>query len=83
MLGFHNYFSFKFWKRICVSILELFPTIVIKILKSDSHLPKKICFNKSLLQKMKNAFYFILKPLFILKLFQLLYGLFGYVERTA
>ena len=41
-------------------------------LKSDSHLPKKICciyFNESPLKVMKNAFYFILKALFVLKMF--------------
>ena len=39
-------------------------------LKSDPHLPKKfcfICFIESPLQMMKNAFYFILKALFILE----------------
>ena len=43
-------------------------------LKSDSHLPKKIviCFIKSLLKKMKNAFYIILKALFVLKIFKFL-----------
>ena len=45
----------------------------IKILKSDSHLPKKflfIYFNESPLKLMKNAFYFILKALFVLKKFK-------------
>ena len=39
-------------------------------LKSYSHLPKKcvICFFESLLKVMKNAFYFILKVLFVLKI---------------
>ena len=40
----------------------------IKIKKSDSHLPKKICFicfNDSPSKVMKNAFYFILKALFL------------------
>ena len=32
---------------------------------------------------MKNAFYFILKALFILKLFKFLSWLFGHVEKTA
>ena len=41
-------------------------------LNSDSHLPKKIifiCFNESPLEMMKNAFYFILKALFDLDIF--------------
>ena len=44
-------------------------------LKSDSHLPKKflfIYFNESPLKMMKNAFYFILRALFVLKIFKFL-----------
>ena len=44
-------------------------------LKSDSHLPKNfiiICFNDSPSKMMKNAFYFILKALFVLKIFKFL-----------
>ena len=50
-------------------------TISTPLLKSDSHLPKKICvicLIESPLKTMKNAFYFILKALFILKLFKFL-----------
>ena len=41
-------------------------------LKSDSHLPKIffICINDSPYKMMKNAFYFILKALFVLKMFK-------------
>ena len=45
------------------------------ILKSDSHLPKKIffiCFNESPFKMMKSAFYFILKAPFVLKIFKFL-----------
>ena len=55
-------------------------------LKSDSHLPKKIvfvCFNESPLKVMKYAFYFILKALFILKVFRFLSWYFGHVEETT
>ena len=57
-------------------------------LKSNSHLnsPEKylfICFNKSPLKMMKNAFYFILKALFVLKIFKFLSGHFGHVEEMA
>ena len=44
-------------------------------LKLDSHLPKKvfyIFFNDSSLKIMKNAFYFILKALLVLKIFKFL-----------
>ena len=55
-------------------------------LKSDSHLPKKICFIyfiESPLKMMKNAFYFILKALLVLKIFKCLSWLFGHIEKTA
>ena len=44
-------------------------------LKPNSHLPKKIIFirfNDSPLKMMKTAFYFILKALFVLKIFKFL-----------
>ena len=55
-------------------------------LKSGSQLPKKncfICFNESPLKKVKNAFYFILKALFVLKMFKYLSRVFGHVGKTA
>ena len=56
------------------------------LLKSGSHLPKKfcfICFIEDPINLMKNAFYFILKVLFVLKIFKFLSRLFGHVEKTA
>ena len=44
-------------------------------LKSHSHIPKiffSICFNDSPSKMMKNVFYFILKALFVLKIFKFL-----------
>ena len=55
-------------------------------LKSDSHLPKRNCFisfNEKPLKMMKNPFYFILKALFVLKIFNLLSWLFGHVVKMA
>ena len=53
-------------------------------LKSDSQLPIIfICFNEIPLKMMKNAFYFILKAFFVLKIFRFLSWLFGHVEKTA
>ena len=55
-------------------------------LKSDFHLSKKfftICINDSPSQMMKNAFYFILKALFLFKIFIFLSWLFGHVEKTT
>ena len=60
--------------------------LAIDYLKSDSHLPKKKFLFASMiaLQKMmKNAFYFILKALFVLKIFKFLSWLFGHVEEMA
>ena len=42
-----------------------------------------ICLIESPLKMMKNAFYFILKALFVLKLFKFLLRLFGHVGKTA
>ena len=65
---------------------ELYLILILWILKSDSHLPKKIyfiCFNVSSPKMMKNAFYFILKARFVLKIFKFLSWLFGHAEKTA
>ena len=53
-------------------------------LKSDSHLPSFcfICLNDSPSKMMKNALYFVLKALFVLKIFRFLTWLFGNVEET-
>ena len=42
-----------------------------------------ICFNDSPSKMMKNAFHFIWKPLFVLKIFKFFSWLFAHVERTA
>ena len=63
----------KFQQRFFLLNSAKFP--ITPFLKSDSHLPKKICFiclNESPLKMMKNAFYFILKALFVLKIFKFL-----------
>ena len=55
-------------------------------LKSDSHLQKKFMLFTSMesaLKMMKNAFYFILKALFVVKIFKFLSWIFCHVEKTA
>ena len=52
-------------------------------LKSDSHLPQKFVLFACLLKMMKNAFYFILKALFVLKIFKLLSRLSDNAGKTA
>ena len=53
-----------------------------KDLKSDFYLQKIvfICFNDSPLKIMKNAFYVIVKVLFVLKIFKFLSWLFGHLD---
>ena len=47
------------------------------------HIPKKKRLFDSPSKMMKNAFYFILKAFFVLKIFKFLSWLFGHVEKTA
>ena len=42
-----------------------------------------ICFNDNPSEMVKNAFDFILKALFVLKIYKLLSWLFGYIEKAA
>ena len=42
-----------------------------------------ICFNESPLKMMKKASYFILKALFVLKIFKFLSLVFGHTEKTT
>ena len=66
--------------RMKLLYLHLFP------LKTDSHLAKKICiicFTESLLRMMENAFHFISKALFVLKIFKFLSWQFGHVRKNA
>ena len=58
------------------------------IIRSDSHLPKKFVsilkvFIGIPLKVMKNALYFILKAVFVLKIFKFLSWISGHVEKTA
>ena len=57
--------------------------ISLSILKSDSHLPKKICLIESPLKVMKNDFYFVLKALSVFNIFKLLSLVFGHLGKTA
>ena len=60
--------------------------VTVKIVKVGLSPSKKIsfiCFSDSPSKMMKNAFYFILKALFVFKIFELLSWVFGGVEKTA
>ena len=58
----------------------------LETLKLDSHHPKKICIIcliENPLKMMKNGFYFILKALFLFKIFKFLTRLIGHVGKTV
>ena len=55
----------------------------VKVRLSPSKKICVICLIESPLKVMKNAFYFILKALFVLKIFKFLSRLFGHVGKTA
>ena len=59
---------------------KAYDILLLSKLKSDCHLPKKL-FYGSPSKMMKNAFYFILKAPFVLKIFKFLYCLFGHVKK--
>ena len=77
-----NSILYQFWRVRYISDI-----MVLEVnLKSDSHLQKKFKLFTSMespLKMMKNAFYFILKALFILKIFKFLSWHFGHVGKTA
>ena len=96
VINYQNGFQETFWKSFLTlgtknwawSVSENFQILseLSFTLKLDSHLPKKIifiCYNESPLKIMKNAFYFTLKALFVLKIFKFLSWHFGHVEEIA
>ena len=64
-------------------ILQENITKLFKVGISPSKKNRVICLIESPLKMMKNDFYFILKALFVLKLFRFLSRLFGRVGKTA
>ena len=66
-------FSFDFVEvSRCGTLINLIPVFSIKVGLSPSKNTFFICFNDSPSKMMKNAFYFILKALFVLKIFRFL-----------
>ena len=63
---------------ICVSVLWW-----LYVLKGPLSGLRQFLTTERLLKMMKNAFYFILKALFVLEIFKFLSSLFGHVEKTA
>ena len=62
-------------------LINIFQMIYFKVGLSPSKKICVICFIESPLKVMKNAFYFILKALFVLKIFKFLSRLFGHVGK--
>ena len=56
---------------------------ILKVGLSPSKKISVICFIEGPLKIMKNTFYFILKALFVLKIFKPFSWLFGHVEKTT
>ena len=75
----------SYYVDVCYPPTAPFGVIATRNLKSESHLPKKcvISLIESLLKLMKNAFYFILKALYVLKIFLFFSRLFGHVAKTT
>ena len=64
-------------------LLKFSSVILLKVGLLSSKNICVICLIESSLKMMKNAFYFILKALFVLKIFKFLSWLFGQVGKTA
>ena len=67
----------------CLSVFHHFVGLVLKVGLSPSKKIYFICFNEDLLKLMKNAFYFILKGFFVLKILKFLSWLFGHVGKKT
>ena len=65
------------------SVFHVLMILLIKVGFSPSKKNCFICFNESPLRVMKNAFYFILNAVFVLKISRFLCWLFGHVEKMA
>ena len=63
--------------------LKRFKQMPFKVGISPSKKSCVICFIESTFTMIKNALYFILEALFVLKIFKFLPWLFGHVEETA
>ena len=94
VIGYHSFSLFLFLLKGIASSFDDVPLKHILSLHKKMKfsikvrlLPSKkdffICVNHSLSKMMKNSFYFILKALFVLKIFKLLSWLFGHVEKKG
>ena len=86
---FHKYFSkilFKFSKhlmKILEKVYQRLLTCFVKVRLSPFKKICVICLIESPLEMMKNAFCFILKAFFVLKIFKFLPRHFGHIGKTA
>ena len=82
-LEFINFLKFVFLGILKGTIVINLDRKIIKVGLSRSKKVFFIYFHDSPLKMIKNAFYFILKALFVLKIFKFLSWHFGHVEKTA
>ena len=76
-------FSFRGFFFICQKYGKTRKNYMLKVGLSPSKKNFFICFNDSPSKMMKNAFYFILKALFVLRIFKFLSWHFRHVEKTT
>ena len=71
--------------HIFIQSFKLYTLLHCRMLKSDSHLPKNFVLLAPMipLTMMKIPFHFILKALFVLKIFKFFSWMFGHLETTA
>ena len=75
-------FITNFFSHQGITNLSLLGCFFLKL--SDCHLPKRncfICFNEGPFKMINNSFNFMVKALFILKIFKFLSSVFGQVEK--
>ena len=79
-----TFITHKLWENLVgvFTVSQYIFKVLFKVGLSTSKKKIMICFNDSPSKMMKIAFYFILKALFVLKMFKLLSWLFGHAEKT-
>ena len=78
-----KYFILQFVINSIQFVFNSISPTVLKVGLSPSKKNFVICVIESPLKMMKNAFYFILKAFFVLKIFKFLSRLFGHIGKTA
>ena len=75
--------AIKWWPFKLFVKLHESPLLIANIVKGAVSGLKQFLTTENPLKLMKNAFYFILKAVFVLMIFKFLFWLFGHVEKTV